>query len=318
MRVAILDDYQGVALAMADWAAGLPGAEVVAFADHVDGEEELVGRLAGFDVVVAMRERTAFPRPVLERLADLRLLVTTGMRNASIDLDAASAAGIVVCGTGGSSSAAAELTWGLLLALARRIPAEDARVRAGGWQASVGADLAGTTLGLVGLGRLGSRVARYGLAFGMDVAAWSPHLTAARAEAAGARLVAKEQLFASSDVVSIHLVLAPATRGLVGEAELRSMRPTAYLINTSRGPIVEEAALLRALHEGWIAGAGLDVFDVEPLPPDHPWRRAPRCILTPHLGYVTDAAYRTYFADALEDIQAYTAGAPLRVLAAPR
>jgi phosphoglycerate dehydrogenase-like enzyme len=310
----VLDDYQQVALRLADWERGLPDAEVVAWSDHVADPDELVARLEGVDVVVAMRERTPFPRTVIDRLPALRLLVTTGMRNAAIDLRAASDAGIMVCGTEGSSSATAELAWGLLLALVRHIAGEDAGVRAGGWQTRVGTDLDGKTLGVVGLGRLGSRVARYGLAFGMEVVAWSPHLTAERAAAAGARLASKEELFEAADVVSIHLVLSEATRGLVGEAELRAMGPGSYLVNTSRGPIVEEPALLRALEEGWIAGAGLDVFDQEPLPRDHPLRRAPGCVLTPHLGYVTTATYSIFYNQALEDIQGFLGGTPRRVL----
>ncbi|MGH9057728.1 MAG: D-2-hydroxyacid dehydrogenase family protein [Acidimicrobiales bacterium] len=317
VRVAIVDDYQQVALGMADWAGSLAGAEVVAFADHVAGEDALADRLRGFDVVVAMRERTPFSRTVLGRLPDLRLLVTTGMRNASIDLEAAAGAGVMVCGTGGSSSATAELAWGLLLCLARHVVVEDRAVRAGAWQSTVGVDLDGKTLGVVGLGRLGSRVARYGVAFGMEVVAWSPHLTAERAAQFGARLVDKAGLFASSDFVSLHVVLGPGTVGLVGEAELRTMQPGAYLVNTSRGPVVDEGALLRALEEGWIAGAGLDVFDREPLPEDDPLRSAPRCVLTPHVGYVTLDTYSRFYGEALEDVVAYLAGTPVRVLSAP-
>lgn len=315
VRVAILDDYQRVAGRMVDWAATLPGAEVTSFADHVDGEDDVAARLADFDVVVAMRERTPFRRALLARLPRLRLLVTTGMRNAAIDLAAASELGITVSGTAGSGGSTAELTWALILALARHVPAEDASIRAGGWQRTVGTDLAGATLGVLGLGNLGHRVATIGLAFGMDVIAWSRNLTAEAAAAVGARRVEREELFRLSDVLTIHLVLSDRTRGLVGPAELALMKRTAYLVNTSRGPIVDEAALVEHLRAGRIAGAALDVFSVEPLPPGDPLRTLPNSVLTPHLGYVSERTYRTFYVEAAEDIAAFLAGRPVRVLA---
>lgn len=314
MRVALLDDYQNVALSYAPWRERLPGTDVVTFGEHIGDARLLAERLRDTEVVVAMRERTPLRRDLLERLPSLRLLVTTGMRNASIDIAAANELGVTVCGTDGSGQGTVELTWGLVLALARHICHEDAGVREGGWQTTIGADLAGQTLGVVGLGRLGTRVAAIGEAFGMRVLAWSPRLTAERAAAAGVALAGKAELFERSDVVTVHMVLAEATRGLVGAPELASMRRGAFLVNTSRGPIVDQDALLRALREGWIAGAGLDVFDDEPLPPDHPLRRQPNTVLTPHLGYVTDSAYRVFYTQALEDVEAFLAGTPVRVL----
>ncbi len=318
-RVAVLDDYQDVAREMADWSALPRGTEVEVFRDHLADETEVAARLQGFDVVVAMRERTPFPRSLLTRLPALRLLVTTGMRNASIDLAAAAEAGVVVCGTGGGGGSTAELAWGLILALLRQIPREDAATRQGSWQVSLGVDLEGKTLGVLGLGRLGTRVATVGRAFRMEVIAWSQNLTAERAAAAGATLVPKDELLRRADLVSIHLVLSDRTRGLLGAPELALMKPTAYLINTSRGPIVDEAALIDVLRQGRIAGAGLDVFDQEPLPPGHPLLSAPRTVLTPHLGYVTRETYRVFFGDAVEDIAAFLDDAPIRRLRpAPR
>jgi len=311
MRVVALDDYQHVALGLLDLPARV---DAVAMPAHIDDEDELVSALEGAGVVVAMRERTRLPGSVLSRLPNLRLLVTTGMGNAVIDLAAATEAGICVCGTSGALTPTSELTWGLIFALLRHIPTEDARIRAGGWQSTVGVGVAGKTLGLLGAGRLGKVVAEAAHAFRMPVIAWSQNLTAERSAAVGAELVTKEELFTRADVVSIHLVLGDRTRRLVGEPELRAMKPTAFLINTSRGPIVDEAALLRALQEGWIAGAGLDVFDTEPLPVDHPLRSAPRTVLTPHLGYVTDDCYRVFYRDISEDIAAFAAGSPVRVL----
>jgi len=313
-RVAILDDYQGVARRMADWASLPAGTELVVFADHLDNPGAVAARLADFDAVVAMRERTAFPRTLLEKLPRLRLLVTTGMRNASIDVGAAVEHGVVVCGTAGLPYPTAELAWGLILALVRRIPIEDRATREGRWQVSCGLGLNGKTLGVIGLGGLGSRVAKVGRAFEMDVIAWSQNLTAARAAEVGATLVAKDELLARADVVSIHLVLGDRTRGLIGARELSRMKPTAYLVNTSRGPIVDEAALVTAVHEGTIAGAGLDVYDEEPLPLDHPLRNLPNTVITPHLGYVTEEGYRIFYGQALEDVKAWLAGQPVRVL----
>jgi phosphoglycerate dehydrogenase-like enzyme len=316
-KLAILDDYQGVADTIVDWSA-LPDVEVTAFTDHLSDEVALVDRLAPFDGIMAMRERTAFTRRVLEHLPALRLLVTTGPFNAAIDVQAARDQGVVVSGTGGAPWPTAELTWALILAVARHVPAEDRSVRAGGWQHTIGADLYDRTLGVVGLGNLGTKVAEVGRAFGMHILAWSQNLTPERARGSGAELVTKDELFARSDVVTVHLVLSDRTRGLIGERELKAMRGSAYLINTSRGPIVDEHALVQALQEGWIAGAGLDVFDEEPLPADHPLRRAPRTVLTPHIGYVTQDTYRVFFDHALEDVQAFLAGAPIRVIEAGR
>jgi phosphoglycerate dehydrogenase-like enzyme len=313
-RVALLDDYQRVALGMADWKCLPPDTEVVAFEDHLSEDDALVRRLADFDVVMAMRERTPFTRALFERLPRLRLLITAGMRNASIDMAAAAERGITVCGTAGLPYPTAELTWGLIHSLFRRIPAEDRATREGRWQTTLGLGLNGKTLGVLGLGTLGSRVAKVGLALEMKVLAWSQNLTPERAAAAGAELVDKDELLARSDVLSIHLVLSARSRGLIGARELGMMRPTAYLINTSRGPIVDEAALIAALRAGTIAGAGLDTFDVEPLPADHPFRTLPNIVITPHLGYVTEETYRIFYGHALEDIQAFLRGAPVRVL----
>ena len=313
-RVAILDDYQGVARRMADWTSLPAGTELVIFADHLNDAGAVAARLADFDAVVAMRERTAFPRALLEKLPRLRLLVTTGMRNASIDVGAAVERGVIVCGTAGLPYPTAELTWGLILALVRRIPTEDRATREGRWQVSCGLGLKGKTLGVIGLGGLGSRVAKVGRAFEMDAIAWSQNLTAARAAEVGATLVAKDDVLARADVVSIHLVLGDRTRRLIGARELSRMKRTAYLVNTSRGPIVDEAALIAAVRQGTIAGAGLDVYDEEPLPLDHPLRHLPNTVITPHLGYVTEEGYRIFYGQALEDVKAWLAGKPVREL----
>ena len=310
-RVAVLDDYQDVSSTIVDWPVDL---EVVVFTDHVDSEPALIERLAGFDVVVAMRERSPFPRSVLEKLPDLRLLVTTGTRNAAIDIDAAHDLGVVVSGTWGIVTNTVEVTWALILAVARHLPEEVAAVRNGGWQQSIGTDLHGKTLGLLGLGRIGSLVARVGNAFGMDVIAWSTNLTDDRAAACGARRVERDQLFAGADVISIHLVLSDRTRGLVGRHELALMKSTAVLINTSRGPIIDDDALIDALGRGTIAGAGLDTFAVEPLPADHPYRRLPNVVATPHIGYVTQDCYRIFYDHIVEDIVAFLDGKPVRVV----
>lgn len=312
--VTVLDDYQQVALTCADWAPVEATHDVVTLVDHVADADALVDRLAGSEVVVAMRERTPLPASVLERLPALRLLVTTGMRNASIDIQAARARGVTVCGTKGSNSSVSELTMGLMIALMRGFVREDAAIRAGGWQHTIGPGLAGNTLGIVGLGRLGIPVAELAQAFGMTVIAWSPNLTSERAEQHGVLAVTKERLFAEADVVTLHLPLSGRSRGLVGAAELALMRPTAYLVNTSRGPIVHEAALLDALRERRIAGAGLDVYDVEPLPREHPLRAMPNTLLLPHLGYVSTDTYRTWFTEVVEDIVAWRDGSPVRVL----
>lgn len=317
MRLAILDDYQGVALALADWRRLAPGVTADPVCEPFADEDDAAARLADAEIIVAMRERTPFPASLLARLPRLRLLVTTGMRNAAIDLAAAAERGVTVTGTEMLGYPTAELAWGLALALARNIGREDRGMRAGAWQTTVGVGLRGKTLGLLGLGRLGTEVAGYGRAFGMDVVAWSPNLDAERAAAAGARRVEKAELFAAADFVSIHLVLGARSRGVVGRAELAAMKPTAFLVNTSRGPIVDEAALLDALEQERIAGAALDVYDREPLPADHPLRRLGNVVLTPHLGYVTEENYRQCYGQALEDVEAFLAGRPVRKLAGP-
>lgn len=313
-RIAVLDDYQSVAAAFADWSQLPEPVEVVAFHDAVGDPDELVARLRTFDVVVAMRERTRFGRDVLERLPGLRLLVTTGMRNKSIDVAAAAELGITVCGTAASATSTVELTWALILATLRHLPQEDAAMRAGAWQQTIGGDLAGATLGVVGLGRLGSQVARIGAAFGMDVVAWSQNLTDERAAEVGARRVERDELFATADVVTVHLLLSKRTRGLIGAEDLALMKNTAILVNTSRGPIVDEAALVDVLRDGRIAGAGLDVYDAEPLPRDSPLRELRRAVLTPHLGYVTRGTYEVFYREAVEDVAAFLAGSPIRVI----
>jgi len=314
-KVAILDDYQGVALQMADWSVLAPECRVEVFRDHLSDLAAVADRLRDFEIVTCMRERTPFGRDLLARLPNLRLLVTTGMRNAAIDLQAATDRGVMVCGTaGGPESPPAELTWGLILALVRHIPREDAATRAGRWGTTVGMSLANRVLGVLGLGRLGATVARVGAAFGMSVIGWSQNLTAERAAQCGAKLVTKEELFARSDVVSIHVQLSERTRGLVGARELGVMKRTAYLVNTARGPIVDEAALVRALEARAIAGAGLDVFDEEPLPADHPFTRLDNTLLMPHAGYVTEEQYRVRYRDTVENVAAYLKGAPLRIL----
>ncbi len=313
-RLAILDDYQDVAHGFADWSS-LEQVSTSVFREPFQSEDALVAALAGFQMVVAMRERTSFPRSVLERLPGLKLLVTTGMANASIDTTAAEDLGITVCGTPGSPAAAPELTWALLLALARNLPAEEHSLRAGTWQTSVGMELSGKTLGVVGLGKIGRRIAAYGQAFGMDVLAWSQNLTEEAATEAGAQKVSKEDLFGNSDVVTLHLRLSARSEGIVGEPELRLLGPEGLLVNTSRGPLVEQDALVRALNEGWIRGAALDVFDTEPIPPAHPLLSTPNTVLSPHLGYVTQESYRQFYGGAFEDVTAWLDGSPVRVIA---
>jgi phosphoglycerate dehydrogenase-like enzyme len=326
MRVAILDDYQRVALASADWSAVRSLADIDVFTEHIERTEALVRVLEPYDVVVAMRERTFFDGSRLGQLPRLRLLVTTGMMNASIDLEAAAAGGVTVCGTGGSTMSTSELTWGLILALARHIPFEDRSMKlagqAGGaalgigssWQRTLGTGLDGKQLGVVGLGRQGLAVAKIGRAFGMKLAAWSQNLDPAVAKKAHAKAVSKDELFSTSDVVTVHYKLGPRSVGLVGAAELALMKPSAFLVNTSRGPLVDSAALLGALRSRSIAGAALDVYDVEPLPLSDPLRTAPNVVLTPHLGYVTDDAYRVFYGEAVQDIVAFAEGEPVRVL----
>ena len=310
----ILDDYQQVALTSADWARVTDGFTLDVVSEHLADQDALVERLRGSEVVVAMRERTPFSAALLAQLPALRLLVTTGMANASIDLTACRELGVTVCGTGGAGNAMPELTIGMMIALTRSFAQEDAAVRAGRWQHTIGPGLSGRTLGVVGLGRLGTPVARLAQAFGMVVIAWSPHLTQERAGELGVTAVPKDELFARADVITIHMPLSDVSRGLVGSADLARMKPTAYLINTSRGPIVDERALVAALAEGRIAGAGLDVYDVEPLPVDHPLRSLPNTLLLPHIGYVTTDAYAAFYRDVVEDIVAWSAGEPVRVL----
>ncbi|MDX1484395.1 MAG: D-2-hydroxyacid dehydrogenase family protein [Alphaproteobacteria bacterium] len=314
MRVAILDDYQNVALTMADWSKIEEAADITVFNDHIDNPDAVAERLAPFDVIAIMRERTPFPSELIKRLPNLKLLVTAGMRNLGIDLDAATERGVVVSGTENVGVTTAELAWGLILGLARRIPEEDRATRAGHWQTSVGVSVADKTLGIIGLGKVGGHVAKIGLAFGMNVIAWSQNLTPERCAELGVHLATKEDLFATSDFISIHLVLSDRTRGLVGREELALMKPSAYLVNTARGPIVQQDALIEALVTGAIGGAGIDVYNSEPLAVDHPMRSLPRSIITPHLGFVTDTNYKLWYGQIVEDIEAWTAGKPLRVL----
>ena len=314
MKIAVLDDYQDVARQMADWSALPQGAEIEVFHDHLAEEDQLVERLQDFQAVIGMRERTAFPRSVLSRLPELRLLITTGGRNASYDIEAATELGIVACGTGGAGEGPTELTWGIIIGLLRKIPQEDRLTRAGHWQTSIGVGLKGKTLGLIGLGHIGGLMARVGNAFDMNVIAWSQNLTAERAAECHAALVDKDTLLRDSDIVSIHLRLSARTLGLIGERELGLMKPTAYLVNISRGPIVDEAALIDSLQKGTIAGAALDTFDVEPLPKDHPFLQLDNTVIAPHLGYVTEEGYRAFYSGAIEDVRAYSAGEPVRVI----
>jgi phosphoglycerate dehydrogenase-like enzyme len=314
VKVAILDDYQGVASQMADWSQLPPGTELQFFQEHLADEDKLAERLKSFQVVMGMRERTPFPRSLLERLPELRLLITTGGRNASFDVAAATELGIVVCGTGGAGEGPTELTWGLIIGLLRQIPQEDQLTRQGKWGATVGIGLKNKTIGLVGLGHIGSRVARVANAFDMNVIAWSQNLTAQRSRECQVTLVDKDTLFRDSDIVSIHVRLSDRTRGLVGARELGLMKPTAYLINISRGPIVDEAALIDALRRQAIAGAGIDTFDIEPLPSEHPILKLPNTVLTPHVGYVTEEGYRAFYSGVVEDIRAFASGEPIRVV----
>jgi phosphoglycerate dehydrogenase-like enzyme len=311
----VLDDYQNVALSMADWSKVSNDIDIQVFNKHLGSADNVVAALQGFGIVCAMRERTAFPRAVIERLPDLKLLITTGMRNASIDLDVAKERGVVVCGTPAFGNGTAAIATGLMLDLARRISYENARLKGGAlWQNTVGLDLEGMTLALVGLGKLGTRMAEIGHAFKMNIIAWSQNLTAERCKEAGVEHVGRDDLFRCADFLSIHVQLSERTRGLIGASELGRMKPTAFLINTSRGPIVEEAALLAALREKRIAGAGLDVFQIEPLPIDHPFRALDNVVLTPHLGYVTEQNYRTFYAGIVDDIRAFLDGKPVKVL----
>ena len=313
ISVAVLDDFQNVVRGLADWERLPAHVSVTVFNDHLEGEP-LVRRLTPFHAIVATRERTPFPRALVERLPNLKLLVTTGMRNLGIDLAACRDRGVVVCGTESGSSPTAELAWGLILAVARRIPEEDRALREGRWQTTVGFALKDKVLGILGLGRLGAQMARIGLAFGMKIIAWSENLTPERAAEHGAVRVEKPDLFRQSDVLSVHLLLSDRTRGMVGKNEIALMKPSAVLINTARAAIVDEPALVDALKSGRIAGAGLDVYSREPLPSDAPILSAPNTVLTPHLGYVARESYEVYFPQALEDIEAWLAGKPVRVI----
>lgn len=306
-RIAVLDDFGAAARGAADW-SGLP---VTFFPDHVAEEEALAERLAGFDAVVLIRERTPFPASLIARLPELRLVVTTGAKNRLLDLAACEARGIAACGTPSLETPTVEMTWALILSLARRVPFEDAALRAGRWQTGPGRSLQGATLGVIGLGKLGRQVAALGRAFGMEVIAWSSNLTEEAAAAAGARRVEKAALLAAADIVTLHLVLSERSRNTIGAAELAAMRSGTLLVNTARAGLVDQASLLAALESGQLGGAAIDVHDIEPLPPDHPLLRAPRTILTPHLGYVTAENYRLYFQGATAALRAFDAGQPL-------
>ncbi len=315
VRCAILDDYQNVALKSADWSKVEGDVEIKVFSEHLGAGQSVIAALKEFAIVVAMRERTAFPRTVIDALPNLKLLITTGMRNASIDTEAAKARGVTVCGTGSFGSPTSGIAIGLMLELTRHIGYENARLHAGAtWQSTIGPDLEGMTLGILGLGKLGARTAAIAKAFGMKVIAWSQNLTPERCQEVGVGYVSKDDLFRQSDFITIHNVLSARSRGVVGAKEFGLMKPSAFLINTSRGPIVDEAALLAALRDKKIAGAGLDVFDNEPLPLDHPLRKMNNVVLTPHLGYVSEQNYRHYFAGVVEDIRGFLDGKPVRVM----
>lgn len=311
-KIAILDDYQNVSRELAEWDS--LDAEITVFTEPLSGADEIARRLAEFDGLVAMRERTRLPAAVLERLPNLRLIVSTGPVNAAIDVAAARRLGITVCGTGYFSHPTAEHTWSMILGAARNLPRETESMRTGGWQVTLGTGLHGKTLGVLGLGRVGTMVAQVGQAFGMATIAWSQNLTKERAAEHGVEAVSKEQLFADSDVLSVHVTLSDRTRGLVGAPELRLMKPSALLVNTSRGPVVDEGALMGALREERIRGAAIDVYDIEPLPPEHPLRSLPNALLTGHIGYVTRELYETFYRDAVEDIAAFRSGSPVRVM----
>ena len=313
-RLAIIDDYQNVALAMTDWSVLGDDVSITVFDDHLDDEGRLAERLRDFEIICAMRERTPFPETLLKRLPRLEHLFTPGMGNASIDVAAARRQGVVVSGSPTLAHPTVELAWGLILALARNVVVEERATRAGHWQTTIGVGLKGKTLGIVGLGRLGKRMAEVGRALGMTVIAWSPNLTPERCEGTCARYVAKDELLRTSDVVTIHLRLGAATRSLIARPEFEKMKKSAWLVNTSRGPIVDEGALVEALEAGAIGGAGLDVFDVEPLPMDHPLRKAPNTVITPHLGFATVENYQVFFRRAVENIRAWLDGSPVNTL----
>jgi phosphoglycerate dehydrogenase-like enzyme len=314
MRLSILDDYQGVALAMADWSPLERRLEIVVERKPFADENAAAAALANSEIAILMRERTPFPKSLIERLPKLRLIVTTGMRNAAIDVAAAKERGITVCGTEGGGLDTAELAWGMILGAARHIPEDHRAMREGGWQTRIGRRIAGKTLGVLGLGRLGGAVARVGLAFDMQVIAWSPNLTAERAAAVGVERVEKEALFARSDVISVHVVLSPRSRGLVGREDIARMKKDAILVNTSRGPIVDTDAVIAALEAGRLGCACFDVYDREPLPADHKLRRAPNVLLTPHIGYVTEENYRASYPQIVENVLSFLDGKPIRVI----
>ena len=316
MRIAILNDYQGVALDMANWSRIRAQHEVVSFREHIADKAELAAKLGAVDILCIMRERTMVDKALMELLPSLKLIVTTGGAHAGLDLKAAAERGIMCCGTASSRHATAELTFGLILALARGIVAQHNSVREGGWQLALGEDVKGKTLGLIGLGNLGAQVAGFGRAFGMKPVAWSQNLTKEKAEAGGCALVSKEDLFLTSDFISVHYKLSPRSRHIVGADDIARMKKTAYLINTSRGPLIDEPALVRALQDGRIAGAGLDVFEEEPMSKTNPIRTCPRVVVTPHVGYASRENYTTYFTEMVEDIEGWLAGAPVRVLKA--
>lgn len=317
--LAILDDFQGVAREMGPWNRLPPGLRIEVFQDAVQDHDALVARLLPFDAILGIRERTPFPASLLKRLPNLKLLMTTGERNRGFDVAAATAQGITTCGTPSSGAPTVDITWGLILGLLRDLPAQMASLRAGTWQAkgqpnSTGTAAEGLTLGVLGLGKLGTRVAKIGQAFGMKTIAWSQNLTAEAAQAVGVTRVDKAELLARADMVTLHMILSDRSRGMVGAAELAAMKPSAYIVNTSRGPLIDQPALIAALRDGRIAGAGLDVFDREPMPLDHPLLACPNTLLTPHLGYVSRQNFAAYFHGAVEDIEAYLAGKPIRML----
>jgi len=313
-KLAIIDDYEELALKFGDWDSLPEAIPIDVFKDHLGDESAIVDRLLPYEILVIMRERTPFPRSLIEKLSNMKLLVTTGPRNHSIDLAACSEKGIVVCGTESGKGAPAEHTWALILALLKSIPQADQATRMGRWGGAYTRELNGKTLGILGLGRLGTKVAQVGLAFGMRVIAWSQNLTESRASEVGALRVEKDELLTESDIISIHLILSDRTRGLIGARELRLMKPDAYIVNTSRGPIIQEKALIEALKAEKIAGAGIDVYDIEPLPQDHPFLTLTNTVITPHIGYVSRENFQTFFKQASEDVAAWLNGEPIRVL----
>ncbi len=316
MRVAVLDDYFNIALSVADWSPLDGRAEVRVFNEHLGDETDVIAALKEFEVIVGMRERTPFPRSTIEQLPNLKLLITTGGRNKSFDLEATAEHDVTVCYTGGVGSPTSEHTWGLIISLMRDIPAQYRSMKEGGWQTKAGQNLSGKTLGIVGLGNLGSRVAKVGLAFDMDVVAWSQNLSDERAAEVGVRKVSKEELFTEADVITIHYGMSDRSRGMIGETEFAQMKESAYIVNTSRSPIIDQEALYKALTSDSIAGAALDVYTVEPLPADDRLRKLDNALLTPHLGYVTIENHAKHYTDIVENIAKFMDGDPVRVLRA--